>query len=989
MPISTDTLTADQIGSAMIANPLLANRDTPVITAITLMRDARQQGGSDAARASCVLVLESNQVVGIFTEADVVRMIAQRQSPENMTMDAVMTKPVITTRASAFTDLSTIIHLLQHHRILHLPVVDAQDQLIGLVTAASLWESIGIKTKLLNEHQTILQGLQENEHDLQVQREFNQLIAEITSRFVDLHPEHLDAEIQSTLRLIGETTQVDTCYIFQYDIEKQTSSMTHEWVKEGCQSQIAIAQEIDCWRLFPWSSNLLDQCEVVYIPNIADLPPEAAIDQANWRQANIAAILLVSLTQKSGMIGAIGFASFSQPIVWREDTIRLLQVMGQAITNMQERIQNEQKLIESEERLRLALISANQGMYDLNIQTGIAIVNSEYALMLGYDPATFVETNAKWIERLHPDDREHVAQIYRDYVAGILPDYKVEFRQQTTTGEWKWILSIGKILAWDEMGNPLRMLGTHMDISDRKKAEAERLLAKQVQQELNLLENILDVVLAGYWDWDLQTNQEYLSTGFKRMFGYAEHELADSPETWQRLIFAEDLPSVLECFERHVQSHGEIPYYNEVRYHHKDGSTVWVNCSGKIIEWDQDDKPVRMIGCHIDITKQKQAEIELLNLSDRLTLAVKSGNIAIWDWNVTDNTLICNDRMYELYGIVRTQLFSVYDTWVSRIHQDDQPIVEAAIQEALAGRKDYDSEFRVMLDDGSIRYVKAYSLVRRNAVGEAIRMIGMNIDISDRKQSEAQLLQTTAQLAASNRELEAFAYSVSHDLRSPLRAIDGFSQALLEDYGNKLDAEGKIYFDRIRHNVERMGNLIDDLLRLSRLSRSEMRYSQVNLSLLVQEQIEELQMAEPERRVEIAIASDVYVSADISLMRVVVNNLIQNAWKFTSHHTTARIEFGIATNDKQQEYQQEQPIYFVRDDGAGFDMKYADMLFGVFQRLHNTNEFAGTGIGLATVQRVIHRHGGQVWAEAAVEQGATIYFTVPQTLANTSNLKGA
>jgi light-regulated signal transduction histidine kinase (bacteriophytochrome) len=314
--------------------------------------------------------------------------------------------------------------------------------------------------------------------------------------------------------------------------------------------------------------------------------------------------------------------------------------------------------------------------------------------------------------------------------------------------------------------------------------------------------------------------------------------------------------------------------------------------------------------------------------------------------------------------------------------------VEAAIQEALAGGKDYDSEFRVMLDDGSIRYVQAHSLVRRNTEGMAIRMIGMNIDISDRKQSEAQLLQTTAQLTVSNRELEAFAYSVSHDLRSPLRAIDGFSQALLEDYADKLDADGKIYFDRIRHNVERMGNLIDDLLRLSRLSRSEMRYTQVNLSLLVQEQIEELQIAEPERQVEIAIAPDVYVSADMTLMRVVINNLIQNAWKFTSHHPTARIEFGIATNDKQQEYQQEQPLYFVRDDGAGFDMKYADMLFGVFQRLHNTNEFAGTGIGLATVQRVIHRHGGRVWAEAAVEQGATIYFTVPQTLANTSNFKG-
>ena len=243
-------------------------------------------------------------------------------------------------------------------------------------------------------------------------------------------------------------------------------------------------------------------------------------------------------------------------------------------------------------------------------------------------------------------------------------------------------------------------------------------------------------------------------------------------------------------------------------------------------------------------------------------------------------------------------------------------------------------------------------------------------EVAERKQAEEQTQHYATQLEASNRELEAFAYSVSHDLRAPLRAIDGFSQALLEDYGETLNEEAQDYFERIRKNVTRMGTLIDDLLSLSRVSRYEISLTTVNLSALAQELMDELQASEPERQVEFVIAPEAIASADATLMRVVLTNLLQNAWKFTSHHPKARIEFGRI-------HQERQPIYFVRDDGAGFDMTYAKMLFGVFQRLHNTNEFPGTGIGLATVQRSIHRHGGRVWGEGDVEQGATFYFTIP------------
>jgi PAS domain S-box-containing protein len=375
----------------------------------------------------------------------------------------------------------------------------------------------------------------------------------------------------------------------------------------------------------------------------------------------------------------------------------------------------------------------------------------------------------------------------------------------------------------------------------------------------------------------------------------------------------------------------------------------------------------------INISRRKRIEEALRESEEKFAKAFHASTHAICITSLKDNRFLdVNESFTRFTGYTREEIIGLSASdlhlWVKQ--EELKKWMDSIRKEGKA----YNQEFSSRMKSGEVRIGLASAEVI-NIGGEPCRIVVIT-DITDRKRAEeklqhtlANLEQSSTRLEAANKELEAFSYSVSHDLRSPLRSIDGFSQALLEDYADKLDETGREYLGRLRNASQKMGELIDGLLKLSRLSRSEMHRENVDLSAMADEISSRLQETQPERKVEFIISRGLAVNGDPQLLRALLENLLGNAWKFTGKVPRAKIEFGVIRDGAAK-------TFFIRDNGAGFDMSYVEKLFGAFQRLHDVTEFPGTGIGLATVRRIVNRHGGTVRAEGEPGKGATFYFTL-------------
>jgi len=425
----------------------------------------------------------------------------------------------------------------------------------------------------------------------------------------------------------------------------------------------------------------------------------------------------------------------------------------------------------------------------------------------------------------------------------------------------------------------------------------------------------------------------------------------------------EDVPSLMDSVRRENEFAEETGPW---RHRKKSGELIDVQVRSYPLQFDG--RSARLVVA-TDITEQKRAEDALKHSEERFRMMIsniKDYSVITLDsegmvtsWNRTAERITGYDAS-EVLGKHVSIFYLPEDVTIGK------PTIE--METAIKSGRFEDDGWRVR-KDGSRFWGNVVVTPLQDDAGRVRGFVKITRDTTEKRKAEQELLRRSAELETANQELESFSYSVSHDLRAPLRGIDGFSQALQEDYASVLDATAKNYLARIRAGTRRMGVLIDDLLNLARVTRAEMHRQTIDLTRMAGDIAKELQAAEPERQVVIKVSKGLAADGDYRLIRVALQNLLGNAWKFTSKRPDPQIEFGLLRSNGGK-------AYFVRDNGAGFDQAYAARLFGAFQRLHSMDEFPGTGIGLATVHRIVHRHGGKVWAEGAVNQGATIYFTL-------------
>jgi PAS domain S-box-containing protein len=671
-------------------------------------------------------------------------------------------------------------------------------------------------------------------------------------------------------------------------------------------------------------------------------------------------------------------------------------VGGMVMTqNINEHKRNEQALKQSQERLKLALESAKMCYWDWDLHTDTFTVSENHDRVCGSSLDANKGGYAAFMERVHPEDRNRINKA----LSATIEDrasYDVEFRTLLPDDSIHWIASKGQVIYGDE-GKPARIIGTAMDISDRKRDEEA--LRKSEERLWLLVENMPVMMNA--------VNEQGVFIAWnrecERVTGYSAAEIVGNPKAIEILYpDPEYRAAMFAAWEERGNDYRDWEWQTTCR----DGSiktTSWSNISARfpIPGW-------AAWGIGVDITKRTQAEQKLRNALQKLDFHVENTPLGVVEWDKDFCLQRWSKQAETIFGWQAQEVIGKSFLDWQFVYEEDVPQVNAIAAALVDGSSPMNiCSNRNYTKDGRIIYSEWYNSALLDDTGNLVSILCLVQDITARKRAEQEILELnqdlerrvverTAQLQATNKELEAFCYSVSHDLRAPLRSIDGFSLALLERYQSQLDDKGKHYLQRVRAASQRMSELIDDLLELSRVTRGEMHLSAVDLSAMVEEIAVELQQTQPKRTVEFIIAPDGLVEGDGRLLRVALENLLHNAWKFTSNKPQARIEFGIlgletvslSAQPKQyfdfQEPNQVNPhpqcqtVYFVRDNGAGFDMNYATKLFGAFQRLHTQDEFPGTGIGLATVQRIINRHAGYIWAEGVVEQGATFYFCLPQ-----------
>lgn len=599
------------------------------------------------------------------------------------------------------------------------------------------------------------------------------------------------------------------------------------------------------------------------------------------------------------------------------------------------------------------------GNYHIDLRTDKLTCSDGLASIYGLTPCEIANlTRHDLLNFVHPDDRAGV-ETWRDAVQGggrVGHTYRIV----RSSGETR-DMELHAQLERDSEGAIIGTFGAVQDITERTHE------ARAVTRLAAIVESSDDAIISK----DLNGIVTSWNMGAEKLFTFTATEMIGS--SILRLIPVDrhdEETLILGKIKR-----GEKIEHFETQRQTRDGRLIDVSIAASPIK-DLSGMVVGVSKVARDITETKKTQQALRSSENQFRTMANAIPQLVWTARPDGSIFWYNQRWYEYTGTTPEQM----EGWGwTRVHDPAMlPQVMERWKASIASGKTFEMEFPLRGNDAKFRWFLTRIVPIKDANGNVEQWFGTNTDISQKREAaeeikrlnadlERRVIERTAQLEAANKELDAFTYSVSHDLRTPLRTMDGYSQAVLEDFGPQLPAEGQRFLQTIRDGAQRMGALIDDLLSFARLSRSPLNKQPVDMNRLVRDTLEALAFQREDRKLTISVANLPPCEGDANLLKQVWENLLSNAQKYTGKCDHASVEVGF-------QLEHGKTIYFVRDNGTGFDMQYAGKLFSVFQRLHRTDEYEGTGVGLAIVERIVRRHGGRVWAEAAVGRGATFYF---------------
>ncbi|MGB7377819.1 MAG: PAS domain-containing protein [Rivularia sp. (in: cyanobacteria)] len=720
--------------------------------------------------------------------------------------------------------------------------------------------------------------------------------------------------------------------------------------------------------------------------------------------------LSVVINGKDSPFGVLG-AHTTKKRRFSRDDIFFLQAIANILATAIERQRMEDALRESEQRWQLAVKGTNDGIWDWNVKNKHVFHSIRSKEMLGYQEEEIGNNVDEWFALVHPDDIDLLMQTIQTHFDKKIPFYISEHRLRCKNGSYKWILERARAL-WDDSGNVVRMAGSHTDITERKLAEEQ---LRQSEQRFQILARATNDAV---WDWNLLTNKMWWNDSVQTLFGYSAQSVERNTDWWHERIHPEDRRRIVADIQAVVES--AQPFWaNEYRFRRADGSYAHIFDRGYVVRDDAEEKPVRMIGAMMDITERKRVQEQLVrqNLRSQLfsdiTLKIRTSLQIdeILETSVTEVQKLLNaDRVLILRVFGDGSIKAVKEAVVPGLpvvlgqNIDDACFSREYIEKYRKGRiKAISDIYKADIQPCHVELLQRFN-VKSNLVvpiivqnqlwglliahqcarprewneweTELLKQLADQIGIAV---SQAKLLeQETRQreeLTRSNEELQQFAFIASHDLQEPLRKITAFGDRLKVTCQDALTDKGHDYLQRMQNAAERMQVLIEDLLTLSRITTRAQPFVEVNIARVTQEVLSDLEIRIAQTQARIEIGELPTIKADPLQMRQLLQNLISNALKFHPEKEPPIVKI-YSQKFTNQQLKSEYCEIIVEDNGIGFEEKYLDRIFNVFQRLHGRTEYEGTGMGLAICRKIVERHQGSITAKSEPGKGASFIVTI-------------